>query len=90
VSFAVPRIGSPEPAALQLELTPKTGSQRSNGWIAERLRQAASLLAAQGANPFRAAAYRRAGDAIEALAAGLQSKPPRSSALSVPFIDPRL
>jgi putative hydrolase len=37
---------------------------RSNGWIAERLRQAASLLAAQGANLFRIAAYRHAADAI--------------------------
>ena len=41
--------------------------ERSNDWIAERLRQAASLLAVQDANPFRMSAYRRAGDAIEAL-----------------------
>ena len=45
---------------------------RNNSWIAERLRQAASLLAAQGANPFRVAAYRRAGDAIEQLAADVR------------------
>ncbi len=34
----------------------------SNLRIAGRLRQAASLLTAQGANPFRAATYRRAAD----------------------------
>ena len=45
---------------------------RSNGWIADRLRQAASLLAAQGANPFRTAAYRRAADAIVGMEADLR------------------
>ena len=45
---------------------------RSNGWVAARLRQAASLLAAQGANPFRISAYRRAADAIECLDADLR------------------
>ena len=39
-------------------------TEHNNGWISERLRQAASLLAVQGANPFRATAYRRAADAI--------------------------
>lgn len=39
----------------------------TNAWIAERLRQAASLLSAQGANPFRVSAYRHAADAIETL-----------------------
>jgi hypothetical protein len=63
----VPPIGSPDPGRLQPDLTPTAGSRRSNGWIAERLRQAASLLAAQDANPFRVSAYRRAGDAIDAL-----------------------
>jgi hypothetical protein len=48
----------PEPSGQSL-------SGRSNDWIAERLRQAASLLAAQGANAFRVAAYRHAADAIE-------------------------
>ena len=33
--------------------------------IAERLRQAAELLQAQGANPFRVGAYRRAADTVE-------------------------
>lgn len=50
-----------------------TPSERSNAWIAERLRQAASLLAAQGANPFRAAAYRHAADAIVRLDTDVQS-----------------
>lgn len=45
---------------------------RSNAWIAARLRQAATLLAAQGANPFRISAYRRAADAIERLAADIR------------------
>lgn len=45
---------------------------RSNGWIAERLRQAAMLLAGQGANPFRAAAYTHAADAIARLDADVR------------------
>ncbi len=64
--FAVPQVGASEP------IRPPGTSERSNGWIAERLRQAASLLTAQGANPFRVSAYRRAGDAIEALGADLR------------------
>ncbi len=35
--------------------------------VAERLREAAELLAAQGANPFRVAAYRRAATTLEGL-----------------------
>lgn len=35
--------------------------------VAERLRKTAMLLAQQGDNPFRIAAYRRAGNAVEAL-----------------------
>jgi Helix-hairpin-helix domain len=54
------------------ELSPGTAPARSNSWIAERLRQAASLLAAQGANPFRVSAYRRAADAIESLDADVR------------------
>ncbi len=45
---------------------------RSNSWISGRLRQAANLLAAQGANPFRVSAYRRAADAIENLGTDLR------------------
>jgi hypothetical protein len=33
---------------------------RSNAWIAEQLRHVANLLAAQGTDPLRAAAYRHA------------------------------
>jgi hypothetical protein len=33
-------------------------------WIAERLRQAAEILQAQGANPFKVAAYRKAAETI--------------------------
>ena len=36
-----------------------------NARLAERLRQAAELLQAQGANPFRVGAYRRAADSVE-------------------------
>ena len=39
-------------------------SRAPNYRIAEKLRQAAALLAEQGANPFRISAYRRAADAI--------------------------
>ena len=46
---------------------------QDNSWIAGRLRQAATLLAAQGANPFRISAYRHAADAIEHSATDLRS-----------------
>ena len=36
-----------------------------NARLAERLRQAAELLQAQGANPFRVGAYRKAADSVE-------------------------
>ena len=38
-----------------------------NQEIADRLREAAALLEAQGANPFRAGAYRKAADTITGL-----------------------
>ena len=38
-----------------------------NQYIADRLREAAHLLHAQGASPYRVAAYRSAGDAVAAL-----------------------
>ena len=47
--------------------TSKTASGMTNAQVAERLRQAAELLLAQGDNPFRAAAYRRAAESIAAL-----------------------
>ena len=40
-------------------------ANHDNARIAERLRQAAELLEAQGANPFRVGAYRRAADTID-------------------------
>lgn len=45
----------------------------TNSWIAERLRQAATLLAAQDASPFRINAYRRAADAIAQFSQELRS-----------------
>ena len=44
-----------------------TAADRGNDWVAARLREAAALLTAQGANPFRAAAYRHAADEVEHL-----------------------
>jgi DNA polymerase (family 10) len=41
--------------------------QTMNGFIAERLLEAADLLAIQGDNPFRVAAYRRAAESVKAL-----------------------
>jgi hypothetical protein len=50
-----------------------TGSPLSiaNAGVADKLRQAASILAAQGADPFRIAAYRKAADAVLALESDL-------------------
>jgi len=47
--------------------------ERNNAWVAERLRQAASLLAAQGANPFRVSAYRHAANAVEQLSGDVRA-----------------
>jgi putative hydrolase len=44
-----------------------------NARVADLLRQAAALLAAQGANPFRVGAYRRAADTIAALPADVRT-----------------
>ncbi|GGG36144.1 DNA polymerase III [Caldovatus sediminis] len=58
-------------ASSEPETTPDVPAPRAaamtNARIAERLRQAAELLLAQGDNPFRAAAYRRAADEVAAL-----------------------
>jgi DNA polymerase (family X) len=43
----------------------------TNAAVADKLRQAAAILSAQGADPFRIAAYRRAADAVSALQADL-------------------
>ena len=53
---------------------PDNGADASaeNHQIAERLRQAATLLAAQQANPFRVTAYRKAADSIERLPGGVR------------------
>lgn len=45
---------------------PETPPAVDNPHLAARLREAADLLAAQGANPFRVAAYRRAADSVAA------------------------
>ena len=48
-------------------------TRAENQDIAQRLREAADLLQAQGANPFRVGAYRKAADEIEGLPGGLRS-----------------
>ena len=63
----------PEPDRSSPELNRQSLPGRSNDWIAERLRQAASLLAAQQANPFRVSAYRHAADAVEHIAPDVRS-----------------
>jgi hypothetical protein len=49
----------PPPASVRISTDADTAR------IAEHLRQAAEILQAQGANPFRVAAYRRAADSVE-------------------------
>ena len=44
-----------------------------NTQVAERLRQAAELLQAQGANPFRVGAYRKAADSVERVEGSLHT-----------------
>ncbi|MCX8102163.1 MAG: helix-hairpin-helix domain-containing protein, partial [Geminicoccaceae bacterium] len=44
-----------------------SGGDGLNARIAERLRRAADLLEAQGSNPFRVGAYRRAAETVAAL-----------------------
>jgi helix-hairpin-helix protein len=55
-----------------LERAGQSRLPRFNEAAAERLREAATLLAHQGNNPYRVAAYRRAADAVAALTAGLR------------------
>jgi hypothetical protein len=45
----------------------ENGSSGQNAQIADKLRQAADILAAQEADPFRIAAYRKAAELIRAL-----------------------
>ncbi len=52
---------------------PAGDAPATSSWVAERLRQAAVLLAAQGASPFRVSAYRRAAEAVEQLDVDLRS-----------------
>lgn len=59
MSAAVPALDStPDPAP---------GGADENARIAERLREAGALLETQGANPYRAGAYRKAAATLEAL-----------------------
>ncbi|MCL4799162.1 MAG: DNA-binding protein [Burkholderiales bacterium] len=59
------------PATRQERTTRARKSQASEAQIASALRQAAELLHAQGANPFRVGAYRKAADTVEGLAGEL-------------------
>ena len=75
-------------------LTPPPASPaRSNVWVAEHLRQAADLLALQGANPFRVSAYRHAADTIDRLETDLRDivQPGGQAALdAMPGIGPSI
>jgi len=62
------------PATRQERTTRARNSQVSEAQIASALRQAAELLQAQGANPFRVGAYRKAADTVEALAGELAER----------------
>jgi len=50
------------------------GPSRDNAQIAARLREAGDLLQAQGANPYRAAAYQRAADSVERFPGSLREE----------------
>jgi hypothetical protein len=50
-----------------------SNSQAAETQIAAALRQAAGILNAQGANPFRVSAYRKAADTVERLEGGLRA-----------------
>jgi hypothetical protein len=50
-----------------------SNSQAAETQIAAALRQAAEILNAQGANPFRVSAYRKAADTVERLEGGLRA-----------------
>lgn len=56
-------------------------SQASEAQIASALRQAAELLQAQGANPFRVNAYRKAADTVEKRAGELHLRRPSKGML---------
>jgi predicted flap endonuclease-1-like 5' DNA nuclease len=68
-------IGAKRPSGCQnvLERTGPSRLPAFNEVAAERLREAATLLAHQDDNPYRVAAYRRAGDAVAALTADLRT-----------------
>jgi Holliday junction resolvasome RuvABC DNA-binding subunit len=59
------------PVAASRDAATGTVGGQSNARCADRLREAADLLEAQGANPFRVSAYRRAADTVRDLEADL-------------------
>jgi len=61
------------PATLQEKPTRARTSEASEAQIAFALRQAAEMLHAQGANPFRVNAYRKAADTVAGLAGELHT-----------------
>jgi DNA polymerase/3'-5' exonuclease PolX len=59
--------------------------------VADKLREAAQLLEQQGANPFRAGAYRRAADSIDGLERDLKDimeESGRGALVEIPHIGP--
>ncbi len=75
----------PAPPAPRPDLAPAAG----NAQIAAKLRQAADILAAQGADPFRVAAYRHAADSLLALpgdVAALAERGGRKALEAIPHV----
>jgi putative hydrolase len=60
------RLAGPGQGALSATAEPGSGFQAQNAQIADKLYQAADILSAQGADPFRIAAYRGAADSVSA------------------------
>lgn len=76
--------GASSPAARQ-----EDDRNGQNAQIADKLRQAADILAAQGADPFRIAAYRRAAESIRILnddIGAIARRGGRAALEAVPFI----
>lgn len=65
VSTSGPTASDPGARSVTAPREYKSGGQDAQ--IADKLRQAADILAAQGADPFRIAAYRKAAESIRAL-----------------------
>ena len=90
-----PSSGGP-PLPREIDKNESGGVRRLGGrnrQIADRLRQAAGILAAQGADPFRIAAYRRAADSVLTLTDDLRiiaERGGRAALEAVPGVGPSI